>query len=228
MFLVSSSPAHETRLQRRLLTRQRLPKRLYSTQKLPRQASSARSLQCIGSFWRKQPDSAQKEQVHLRDTYDPLPLHTALQPPNTNAERARELLRAHLDGRGLPFDVNAVDRDNRTALHFAAALGLAEVVEMLIKAGVDVNAQDSQGLTALHMACGYARPATVRALTDAACDFLRFELRDSRNRTAQQLVEELLAQEQPRKFGGLVRNAKYEAYSEILEIIKTHTNRTSS
>jgi hypothetical protein len=48
------------------------------------------------------------------------------------------------------------------------------------------------------------------------------------NRTAQQLVEELLAQEQPRKFGGLVRNSKYEAYSEILEIIKTHTNRTSS
>jgi ankyrin repeat protein len=158
--------------------------------------------------------------------YDPLPLHTALLPPKTNAERARAILQAHLDGNGIPLDVNAVDRESRTALHFAAALGLPELVEMLVQAGADVNVQDSQGLTALHMACGYARPTTVRALVEAAGVSLRLELRDSRNRTAQQLVEELLAQEQPRKFGGLFRNSKHEAYAEIVSILKEFCGST--
>ncbi|KAK4529515.1 hypothetical protein CCYA_CCYA01G0372 [Cyanidiococcus yangmingshanensis] len=184
-----------------------------------RRRPTVQSLKCAGFFGRKRTDES-IEQTHLRDTYDPLPLHTALLPPKTNAERARAILQAHLNGSGIPLDVNAVDRERRTALHIAAALGLAELVEMLVRAGADVNVQDSQGLTALHMACGYARPTTVRALVRVASESLQLDLRDSRNRTAQQLVQELLAQEQPRKFGGLVRNTKHEAYSEIVSILE--------
>ena len=46
-------------------------------------------------------------------------------------------------------DVNAGDKDDRTALMFAAGNGHKEVVELLIENGADVNAKNIMGKTAL-------------------------------------------------------------------------------
>jgi len=49
-------------------------------------------------------------------------------------------------------DVNAVDKDGRTPLHYAAEGGCAEAVKKLLELGADVYAIDSRGQTALHYA----------------------------------------------------------------------------
>jgi ankyrin repeat protein len=41
--------------------------------------------------------------------------------------------------------LGAVDRDGRTALHYAAAKGHTDVVELLLKSNAAVNAQDTAG-----------------------------------------------------------------------------------
>jgi ankyrin repeat protein len=51
-----------------------------------------------------------------------------------NAKRLAELLVT-------PGLCNGADYDGRAPLHFAAAGGYAESVEVLVKAGADVNAQ---------------------------------------------------------------------------------------
>jgi len=69
-------------------------------------------------------------------------------------------------------DVNATDKAGRTALHYAAQLGLAgmRVLKMLIKAQADPTITDNQGLTPLHLSAlaGYA-PA-VKVLLKAKAD----------------------------------------------------------
>jgi len=49
-------------------------------------------------------------------------------------------------------DVNAVDADQRTALHWAALSGQTDVATQLLAAGADVNRVDRIGRTALHYA----------------------------------------------------------------------------
>ncbi len=76
-----------------------------------------------------------------------------------NAERARKRasglagdlarLRAALDAGA---DVDAVDRDGRTALHNAAIDGRADLAELLLDRGADPNATDAQQWTPLHFA----------------------------------------------------------------------------
>ena len=46
-------------------------------------------------------------------------------------------------------DVNMKDKDNKTALHFAASLNKCRSIEILLKAGVDVNRKDIRGETPL-------------------------------------------------------------------------------
>ena len=49
-------------------------------------------------------------------------------------------------------DVNAVDGDKKTALHFAASKGHDDVAKVLIENGADVNAVDYTESTAVHAA----------------------------------------------------------------------------
>lgn len=52
------------------------------------------------------------------------------------------------------FDIDMRDRDGRTALHYAAAVCNAEVLELLIERGADISAIDDFGVTTLHFAIG--------------------------------------------------------------------------
>lgn len=52
----------------------------------------------------------------------------------------------------LKVDVHARDRDQRTALHFAAAYGHLVIVKMLVKAGASIIATDRENLTPLELA----------------------------------------------------------------------------
>eukprot|EP00262_Sarcandra_glabra_P017294 TRINITY_DN587_c0_g1_i1.p1 TRINITY_DN587_c0_g1~~TRINITY_DN587_c0_g1_i1.p1 ORF type:complete len:378 (+),score=64.01 TRINITY_DN587_c0_g1_i1:142-1275(+) len=88
-------------------------------------------------------------------------------------------------------DVDAVDGDGRTALHFVSGLGSEACVRLLADAGADVDRRDAQGgLTPLHMAAGYVKPGVVRVLLDVGADA---EAADDRGRTAVDLAREVLA-----------------------------------
>ncbi|KAM1749012.1 hypothetical protein ACFX12_009932 [Malus domestica] len=48
--------------------------------------------------------------------------------------------------------MDAKDEDGHTALHCAAELGHADVIEMFVKKGVDAEARTNKGVTAPHIA----------------------------------------------------------------------------
>lgn len=52
---------------------------------------------------------------------------------------------------------NARDHTERTPLHWAAAIGSAALVQLLIKHGADDSLLDQNGATALHYAAQHAR-----------------------------------------------------------------------
>ncbi|KAJ1454116.1 ankyrin repeat-containing domain protein [Pelagophyceae sp. CCMP2097] len=62
-------------------------------------------------------------------------------------------------------DVTAVDYDQRTALHLAAAEGREHCVRYLLKHGADVNARDRWGATSLHEAVREGRDKVALLLT---------------------------------------------------------------
>jgi serine/threonine-protein phosphatase 6 regulatory ankyrin repeat subunit B len=66
--------------------------------------------------------------------------------------------------------VAATDRQDRTALHFAASRGDPAVVARLIEAGAAVNARDDTGQVPLHAAGHAGSVETVRRLLDAGAD----------------------------------------------------------
>ncbi|KAK1294195.1 hypothetical protein QJS10_CPA16g00190 [Acorus calamus] len=57
------------------------------------------------------------------------------------------------------------------AMHMAARLGLAEILQRLIKAGCDVNARTSAGETSLMLCARYAHGECLRILASAGADF---------------------------------------------------------
>ena len=57
--------------------------------------------------------------------------------------------------------ISLVDTTRATLLHYAAAAGVVESAELLLRRGLDINATDSEGLTPLHVAAqeGHERMA---------------------------------------------------------------------
>ncbi|KAJ7967108.1 signal recognition particle 43 kDa protein, chloroplastic [Quillaja saponaria] len=90
------------------------------------------------------------------------------------------------DGR----DIDAVDKDGRTALLFVSGLGSEPCVRLLAEAGSNLDHRDSNGgLTALHMAAGYVKPGVVKLLLELGADP---EVEDDRERTPLDLGKEIL------------------------------------
>lgn len=87
-------------------------------------------------------------------------------------------------------DVDAVDSDGRSALHFVAGLGSEPCVRLLAEAGAEVNRRDcAGGLTPLHMAAGYVRPGVAELLIGLGADA---EAPDERGKTPLALAKEIL------------------------------------
>src|SRR5262245_35770511 len=64
-------------------------------------------------------------------------------------------------------DINAAEPDGTTALHWAAFLDDATVVDLLIKAGAHVTAVTRNGATAFGLACEKGNPAAIQRLVAA-------------------------------------------------------------
>jgi signal recognition particle protein len=87
---------------------------------------------------------------------------------------------------GGPVLARTVDENRRTALHFAAALNKAELVQRLLAAGAEVDLADKEGYTPLHMASGYLHTATISELLANGADP---EQTDRMGRSPLELVE---------------------------------------
>ena len=87
---------------------------------------------------------------------------------------------------GGPVLARTVDDSRRTALHFAAALNKAELVQRLLDAGAEVDLADKEGYTPLHMAAGYLHTSTISALLAKGADP---EQKDRMGRSPLELVE---------------------------------------
>lgn len=81
-----------------------------------------------------------------------------------------------------------LNEERRSALHFAAALGKAELVKKLLDAGAEVDLGDIEGYTPLHMAAGYLHTSTIYALIGGGADP---EQADRQGRSPLELVESL-------------------------------------
>eukprot|EP00208_Stichococcus_sp_RCC1054_P001395 CAMPEP_0206140168 /NCGR_PEP_ID=MMETSP1473-20131121/8670_1 /ASSEMBLY_ACC=CAM_ASM_001109 /TAXON_ID=1461547 /ORGANISM="Stichococcus sp, Strain RCC1054" /LENGTH=480 /DNA_ID=CAMNT_0053534233 /DNA_START=346 /DNA_END=1788 /DNA_ORIENTATION=- len=96
-----------------------------------------------------------------------------------------------------------VDKDRRSALHFAAATGNVRIARILCEAGSELDLMDKDGYTPLHMAAGYIHTPAVELLIKYGASP---EIRDREGRSVLDLVERLKeqlpddAQLAPRKF----------------------------
>ena len=59
-----------------------------------------------------------------------------------------------------------VDTGGRTALHYAAAAGRADVVPALLEDGANIEAKDKNGATALHIAAEFGKADVVKVLLE--------------------------------------------------------------
>ena len=91
---------------------------------------------------------------------------------------------------GGPVLARTIDDGRRSALHFAAALGKADLVTRLLQVGAEVDLADKDGYTPLHMAAGYLHTSTINALLAGGADP---EQKDIKGRSPLELVESLRA-----------------------------------
>lgn len=114
---------------------------------------------------------------------------------------------------GGPVLARTVDDGRRTALHFAAALGKAQLVEKLLAAGGEVDLADKDGYTPLHMAAGYLHTSTISALLAAGADP---EQEDKQGRSPLVLVEGLRAALPPNNPATVSRRMALEDVLKVL------------
>jgi serine/threonine-protein phosphatase 6 regulatory ankyrin repeat subunit A/serine/threonine-protein phosphatase 6 regulatory ankyrin repeat subunit B len=71
-------------------------------------------------------------------------------------------------------DINAIDKDNWNALHYATSWsdkpGAYDIVKLLIEHNIDINLQNQYGKTALHNAIYYGEPLIAKLLIDSNID----------------------------------------------------------
>jgi ankyrin repeat protein len=92
---------------------------------------------------------------------EPAPLAEAVE--RRNFSQARDLLKQRAD-------VNALQADGTTALHWAAHWDHLETTQLLIKAGANVNAANRYGMKPLSLAASHTSGAVAAALIAAGAD----------------------------------------------------------
>ena len=92
-------------------------------------------------------------------------------------------------------DPNALDDDGSAAIVYAAGHGYAQVVALLLQAGVDVNRRYAHNLTALMWAAGHDASAgvddieaTIKTLIEHGA---ALDLKDDRGKTAADIARDL-------------------------------------
>lgn len=130
--------------------------------------------------------------------------------------------------RDAAVDVNLVDQNGCTALHWAAKYGDIRCMEILIGAGINVNAVGvTHRRTALHRAARYAQKECVEMLLRAGAEI---DLRDSGNQTAlhrafkgKNKLSELTAGEMELStVSEFVRSDLINKYNLIIQVLVRH------
>ena len=127
---------------------------------------------------------------------------------NGNEETLNDMLAV-----GGPVLARTVDESRRSALHFAAALGRAQLVTNLLAAGAEVDLADKEGYTPLHMAAGYLHTSTISALLEGGADP---EQKDKQARSPLELVESLRAALPPNNPATVARRVALEDVLKVL------------
>jgi len=104
--------------------------------------------------------------------------------------------------------VHSVDEHKRSPLHFAAAKGYSEVVEVLLRHGADPNQKDRLGNTAMHLAACTNHVPVVTLLLRAGTDLTTL---DNNGRTPLQLAQAKLKIIQR-------RGAKTEHMEQVVQV----------
>ena len=99
--------------------------------------------------------------ISLQATAAPVPLIDAIKAGDKAAIRV--LLQQRVN-------VNAIEPDGATALHWAARTNDLQTAETLIRVGANVRAANRYGVTPLHLACTSGNPAMVEMLLKAGAD----------------------------------------------------------
>jgi len=136
-----------------------------------------------------------------------------------NTEMVERLLSGHL------ASVKSVDEHKRSALHFAAAKGYSEVVEMLLRHGADPNQKDRLGNTAMHLAACTNHVPVVTLLLRAGTDLTTL---DNNGRTPLQLAQsKLKILQRNGSQSGEMSRVKAEV-SSVLEMMKEYLSRVAT
>ena len=115
-----------------------------------------------------------------RATFSPSGLHQAVEQGS--------LFEVKLQLKTHPSDLNALDSEGQTPLHYAARKGNKAIVAILIKEGAKLDIQDNLGQTALHRAVFFDNQSTLQQLIHAGADKT---LRDKQGQTAFDLADSL-------------------------------------
>ena len=107
---------------------------------------------------------------------------------NLSEEQQRQLLEAAKLAIQLGGDVNAVNREGRTALHGAVLLGDTAMIQFLASKGANMNAKDMYGETPLTIALGDPEGLIYRQLPGDAYDY-RFRQPREQKKVAELLVK---------------------------------------
>lgn len=68
------------------------------------------------------------------------------------------------------FNINYVDNNGFSALHYACQKGTRDIVRMLIANGADVTISNNRGITPLHLAAGTGNKEIIKMLVDNGAD----------------------------------------------------------
>jgi len=120
--------------------------------------------------------------------------------------------------------VHSVDEHKRSPLHFAAAKGYSEVVEVLLRHGADPNQKDRLGNTAMHLAACTNHVPVVTLLLRAGTDLTTL---DNNGRTPLQLAQAKLKIIQRRGAKTEHMEQVRNEVSGILEMMKEYMDRVA-